>query len=140
VLSSRVHRGANRVAMRCYYHQDREAVGTCKSCGKGLCSECAVDLDKGLACRGRCEQDVRAVIQLVERNIRMEPTASRLLQSGRLARLAAGLFMLGSGALFLIFGLFEGFLFGIALGSCFIVYGVFVLWWSRRVSSKAKSS
>jgi hypothetical protein len=28
--------------MRCFYHHDKEAVGSCKSCGKGLCPECAV--------------------------------------------------------------------------------------------------
>ena len=27
--------------MRCFYHPDRDAVATCKSCGKGLCQECA---------------------------------------------------------------------------------------------------
>ncbi len=57
--------------MRCYYHKDKEAVGTCKSCGKGLCRDCAVDLGKGLACRGRCEPDAQAVIQLVDRNIQL---------------------------------------------------------------------
>lgn len=27
--------------MKCYYHEDREAVGTCQTCGKSLCRECA---------------------------------------------------------------------------------------------------
>jgi hypothetical protein len=27
--------------MRCFYHEDREAVGTCQTCGKALCRECA---------------------------------------------------------------------------------------------------
>ena len=66
--------------MRCFYHQEKEAVGTCRSCGKGLCPECAADLTKGLACRGRCEDDVRAVIELVDRNIKLQPTAARLIQ------------------------------------------------------------
>lgn len=26
--------------MRCYQHPDREAVGSCVSCGRGVCSEC----------------------------------------------------------------------------------------------------
>jgi hypothetical protein len=62
--------------MRCFYHQDKEAVGSCKSCGKALCVECAVDLAKGLACRNRCEERVHAIIELVDRNIeRMKGTA-----------------------------------------------------------------
>lgn len=30
--------------MRCFYHQDKEAIGSSKSCGKGSCPECAVDM------------------------------------------------------------------------------------------------
>lgn len=26
--------------MKCYYHPDRDAVGTCLDCGRGLCQEC----------------------------------------------------------------------------------------------------
>lgn len=26
--------------MKCYNHPDRDAVGTCVDCGKGLCQEC----------------------------------------------------------------------------------------------------
>jgi hypothetical protein len=38
--------------MHCYNHADRNAVGFCKVCCKGLCPDCAVDLGHGLACRG----------------------------------------------------------------------------------------
>lgn len=27
--------------MKCYYHEERDAVATCKNCGKALCKECA---------------------------------------------------------------------------------------------------
>ena len=27
--------------MKCYYHSNRDAVGTCQTCGKALCKECA---------------------------------------------------------------------------------------------------
>jgi len=42
--------------VRCYNHPERDAVGSCKSCCKGLCTECAVDLGHGLSCRGEHEQ------------------------------------------------------------------------------------
>jgi len=48
--------------MNCFYHPNQEAIGTCKSCGKGLCAACATDLGKGLACRNRCEADAQAMI------------------------------------------------------------------------------
>jgi hypothetical protein len=63
--------------MRCFYHQDKEAVGTCKACGKGVCVECAVDLGKGLACRGLCEESARAIIQLVDRNVQLSTTPTK---------------------------------------------------------------
>ncbi|MEI6194808.1 MAG: hypothetical protein WCS42_10810 [Verrucomicrobiota bacterium] len=63
--------------MRCFYHQDKDAVGSCKSCGKGLCVECAVDLGKGLACRGRCEESARAIIAIVDRNIQLSITPAK---------------------------------------------------------------
>ena len=67
--------------MRCFYHQDGEAVGTCKSCGKGVCVECAVDLGKGLACRGRCEGSAQAVILLIDHNVELftSPAKARLV-------------------------------------------------------------
>jgi hypothetical protein len=51
--------GIGKSGMKCFYHHDQDAVGECKSCGKGLCPACAVDLGKGLACRQRCEDNVR---------------------------------------------------------------------------------
>lgn len=27
--------------MKCFYHEDREAVATCQHCGKALCRACA---------------------------------------------------------------------------------------------------
>jgi hypothetical protein len=54
--------------MRCFYHYERDAVAACKSCGRGLCPDCAADVGNGLACRDRCEEQVRAVNRIIERN------------------------------------------------------------------------
>lgn len=37
--------------MNCYKHSDREAVGTCTSCGRSICSECTVEMQGKLVCR-----------------------------------------------------------------------------------------
>ena len=55
--------------MRCFYHHDRDAIGTCKSCNKGICPDCAVDLTKGLACKDYCEEEVKELIALIEQNV-----------------------------------------------------------------------
>ena len=54
--------------MRCFYHQDADAVATCKNCGRGLCAGCAVDVGNGLACPSRCEEEVRALNRVIARN------------------------------------------------------------------------
>lgn len=54
--------------MKCYYHHDRDAVGTCKSCARGLCPECAAELPNAIGCRGRCEDEVRSLNRIIGRN------------------------------------------------------------------------
>jgi hypothetical protein len=126
--------------MRCFYHQDREAVGGCKSCGKGLCPECAVDLQKGLACRGHCEADVQAVIALVDRNLKLSPTTSRLIESGRSLRFGAAIFHLAMGLFFVVWGFqdTERFSFIIILGVCFLAYGGYGFLQARRFARERK--
>jgi hypothetical protein len=48
-------------AVHCFYHPERVAVGTCRACGRGLCTDSLADLNSGLACRGRCEGNVEAM-------------------------------------------------------------------------------
>jgi TM2 domain-containing membrane protein YozV len=37
--------------MYCYKHPENEAIGSCTSCGKPICTECAVELQDKLVCR-----------------------------------------------------------------------------------------
>jgi hypothetical protein len=126
--------------MRCYYHQEKEAVGACKSCGKGLCPDCAADVGKGLACRGRCEEDVRAVVALVDRNIKLSPQMAGRLESSRKVISSAALFNVVVGCIFVGWGFLQGARFGflVILGFCFLVYGVFGLFQARRTAKAGK--
>ena len=124
--------------MSCFYHHDRESVGGCKSCGKALCPECAVDLGKGLACRGRCEDDVRTLIGLIDRNIALAPQTARLVESGRRTRSSAAMFNLITGAIFVAWGIsdLDRFSFLAILGGCFLAYGIFRLLQARRFAKE----
>ena len=55
--------------MVCYYHPDRSAVGLCKHCQRGLCTDCATLVDDALACKNRHEGQVRGLEQMTARNI-----------------------------------------------------------------------
>ena len=53
--------------MNCYYHPEKPAIGLCKHCQRGLCSDCAALVDDCLACKYRHEEQVRAMgLQLVQ--------------------------------------------------------------------------
>ena len=55
--------------MICYYHPDKPAVGLCKHCQRGLCSDCATLVDDSLACKGRHEEQVRMLEEMTRQNI-----------------------------------------------------------------------
>lgn len=54
--------------MKCFNHDSSDAVAICKNCNKALCHPCAVDVGNGVACAGDCEQEVRAINELIRRN------------------------------------------------------------------------
>ena len=46
--------------MKCHRHHERDAVGVCAACGKGLCAEaCAQEGDLGLHCDKACARRLR---------------------------------------------------------------------------------
>jgi hypothetical protein len=112
--------------MRCFNHTDREAVGTCKCCNKGLCPECAVDLGYGLACKVH-EQRAEALEAMVSRASQVQTTA----QSAKYVAPAFTAFM---GILFTGYGLFldRGPKLLLLLGLGFLGYSLVVLVANRR--------
>jgi hypothetical protein len=86
--------------MRCFYHHDAEAVGVCKNCGRGVCADCASEVDNGIACRQRCEDEVRALNRLTDR--------SKLAYGrARSAYVRIALFYFVVGLAFMIAGMFN---------------------------------
>ena len=118
--------------MHCYNHADRNAVGTCKACHKGLCVECAKDLGFGLSCHGAHEQRVTEVEGLITRNASVQRAAGS-------AKYAAPAFCIFMGLVFSGYGLlFErSSKFLVILGIGFLAFGVFVLIANRRAFGTA---
>jgi len=84
--------------MNCFYHPQVVAIAICKNCNKGLCGDCASDVGNGMACKNKCESEVRAINELVNR--------------GKTAYQKTGNFAAAIGAFFIICGL-------LALGAMF---------------------
>lgn len=86
--------------MKCYNHPQNDAVGICKNCNKGLCSDCAVDVGGGLACRNTCEEEVKYINELIERNKKIsQNTAGVFARSTWLSAIL--------GLLFILFGAYN---------------------------------
>ncbi len=54
--------------MNCFNHTEVAAVGICKSCYKGLCPECAIELTDGIACANSCASKVEELNTAIEQN------------------------------------------------------------------------
>jgi hypothetical protein len=83
--------------MNCFYHPEAVSLGICKCCNKGLCALCAIDVGKGLACRGECETYVVALNKSVD----------HALKAGGFNRYVLAAFYLAFGMLFLGFALYR---------------------------------
>ncbi|MEM2899566.1 MAG: hypothetical protein QXT63_02135 [Thermoplasmata archaeon] len=42
--------------MKCYIHKEKDAIGACVSCGKGLCEDCKIEFDRKLHCKACIEK------------------------------------------------------------------------------------
>ena len=85
--------------MNCFYHPSVVAVGCCKSCMKGLCLECGHDLEKGLACRGRCEEDVQAIQRMLNHSSAMLDARKGNFRGGSITN---GIFYIAMGLIFIV--------------------------------------
>ena len=54
--------------MKCYSHNDTDAIAICKSCNKALCRECSVEVINGIACKNSCEEQVIYLNEIINRS------------------------------------------------------------------------
>ncbi len=118
--------------MNCFNHQQVSAIGLCKSCNKGLCEECAVDLVHGLACKGKHEEQVEALNMIITKNAKIFSSASK-------NTLIAPVFYLFMGLVFAGFGYFSRggvtdlpFVMGVG----FIVFAIVIFIRNKQIFSK----
>lgn len=81
--------------MNCFYHSTSPAVTLCKSCLRGLCVECSVDIDDGFACLNRCEDRARRINKMVDANSRIMANANTQLRRNMIFGVVAGLLFIG---------------------------------------------
>jgi len=120
--------------MECFAHEGRPAVGSCRACFKGVCRTCAVDLGRGLACAGRCEEAARALIASLEQSMRIQGLSGRMVHGARTLWSGLAWVALGVGLFVLVWGLtLPSFREISLLGIPFLAIGVLTLRVAGRV-------
>lgn len=121
--------------MKCYYHNEVDAVGSCKACCKGLCSDCAVDMGGGLACINSCEDIVKEINVLIKANTKAMPVRMRGLFLWPIFYIILGMLFLSapvlSGNQIKLFDFTT--LSGLAFSIAGIVFGIYQ-WQLKRIS------
>ncbi len=118
--------------MNCFYHPDTAAIGICKACQKGLCSQCANDLDHGLACKDKHETEVEHLHMMTEKNIKIYASAPKNI-------LIAPLFFIFMGLVYAGYGYFSGWGItdiGVVLGMGFALFGIIIFVRNRAIFGK----
>ena len=98
--------------MRCYYHPEAHSCGVCKSCQRGICRACAVEVGRGIACSGRCESDVQALDRLLTQSAQLGNDTNKLIEDSSTlikstSTVSVEIFHLAVGGLFVAFGAYE---------------------------------
>ena len=108
--------------MRCFVHRDKDAVGICRACGKGLCEDCAADLGHGLACKASCVERVELLNALNRRSATIYSSQKRYKYVMPLFFVAFGLI------LFLYCGVYYGQIISInsLTGLLMLAFGAFL--------------
>lgn len=118
--------------MKCFNHHSQDAVGVCKSCLKGICTECATDIGGGIICSAECETTAKDNIQLIKNTV----ASQKDFKKGG-AYLGPVFFTL-MGLAFIGFGLYEkGFAnFGFLFGGLFAVFGILLFFLNYRHANR----
>lgn len=76
--------------MKCFAHREADAVGTCRTCGRGLCPPCVALAGNKLTCHGACHADLLSLDRWIS------TSRSWRYRAYRLSAILCGVFALGA--------------------------------------------
>mgnify|MGYP003922110541 CR=1 FL=1 len=110
--------------MKCFKHREENAVGLCKSCGRSLCPDCYTEVGDSLCCKGKCEEKVKILNSMIEKNSQILSTSNQAMKSAAKFSLMMGILFMGFGAWHLSNDRGSLSYFLLALGAGFVVNGI----------------
>jgi hypothetical protein len=123
--------------MKCFYHAETDAVAICKSCSRAICHDCCADVGTGCACRGRCEDDVAAINEILQRGRTAYQKSSATFFRTALLTSAMGITFVALGSRALSWSRDHTAAYAIIfLGVLFVVWGISYYVSSRRLREK----
>ena len=119
--------------MKCFYHNESDALGICKHCQKGVCKECLSLVDNSISCKESCEEDVAALNYMIEKGKKVYKNLGKQWSPAIIVNGVGGLFFIG-------FGIYNyakssSWLL-IGLGSIMLVGGISSVIQARRMGEK----
>lgn len=109
--------------MKCYKHQNVDAIGLCKSCHKGVCLDCSVLVDGSVACEDSCKADVAQINSMLKQGQKVYKNMGKQWLPSIIINGIGGAFFLGFGLYsYSSNSLFSWLLIG--LGSIMIIGGI----------------
>ena len=111
--------------MNCFKHNQTSSVGVCRNCFKGVCSECAIDFEDGVACSEYCLEKAKATVQVVSNTVLAQRGAKK-------GRFIGPSFLIILGIFYLAYATYcnELFTFSGALGLGFFLMGIILFFYN----------
>ena len=119
--------------MKCFNHENLDALGQCKHCYKGLCKACATDTGCGIACKDEHEKEVELLNSLIDNNLKAYASTPKSI-------LMSNLFLLLMGVLFIAYHLFfsgSKFIlwFGILCSTYWLVLAIYNFFFLKKIKT-----
>lgn len=83
--------------MKCFYHNSVDAVAICKNCNKGVCPQCAAEVGNGIACKSKCEAEVAAINEIINRSKTAHQRSASAFSRNAIIYLMIGVLFVGWG-------------------------------------------
>jgi Flp pilus assembly protein TadB len=126
--------------MKCYYHEENEAVAICKSCSRALCKSCAADVHPGTACINRCEKDVEALNLMIEKNKTAYQKTGKAYKRNAIALLLSGLAFSFIGIIPILVSKNYSSAFMVVLGFIFLLWSYFSYRSGKQIETTEKKA